>query len=51
VQQQPDLQGIQLFLAAWGYNTPKTRAEIISDRGIKLLSLEQFQQDFKQWQN
>lgn len=49
VQQQTDLQGIQLFLAAWGYNTPKARATIVGDCGIKLLSLEQFTQYFKEW--
>jgi phosphoglycolate phosphatase-like HAD superfamily hydrolase len=49
VQQQTELQGIQLFLAAWGYNTPKTRMTIAGDCGIRLLSLEQFTQDFKYW--
>lgn len=49
VQQQPDLEEIQLFLADWGYNTPKVRETIVGDRRIKLLSLEEFKQDFKHW--
>lgn len=49
VQQQPELQGIKLYLAAWGYNTQQVRDSISSDSRIKLLSLEQFQQDFSAW--
>ncbi len=42
VQQQPDLQGIKLFLASWGYNTEQTRLNVTSSQGIKLLSLSEF---------
>lgn len=45
VQQQPDLQEIQLFLADWGYNTEKTRASLSSTTTIKLLSLNEFTSD------
>ena len=49
VQQQTDLETMQLFLADWGYNTPKTRATIAGDRRIRLLSLKEFRQDFQYW--
>ena len=49
VQQQPDLQGVELYLAAWGYNTQQARESISGDRSIQLLSLEQFNQDFSAW--
>jgi phosphoglycolate phosphatase-like HAD superfamily hydrolase len=49
VQQQPDLEGVQLFLADWGYNTRKMRESIANDHKIQLLSLEKFTQDFKGW--
>ncbi len=42
VKQQPDLLGIKLFLADWGYNTEKTRASLSSTTRIKLLSLKEF---------
>lgn len=50
VQQQTDLQGVQLYLATWGYNTQKTRDYLQDNPSIKLLSLERFTQDFSQWQ-
>ncbi|MBR8828166.1 MAG: HAD family hydrolase [Gomphosphaeria aponina SAG 52.96 = DSM 107014] len=49
VQQQPDLPGMGLYLAAWGYNTQQTRDSVSYDESIKLLSLEQFNQDFAAW--
>ncbi|MGK7874094.1 MAG: HAD family hydrolase [Xenococcaceae cyanobacterium] len=49
VQQQPDLQEVQLYLADWGYNTQQARESISYDRRIQLLSLEQFNQDFSAW--
>ena len=49
VQQQPDLQKVQLFLADWGYNTQKERSAIDTNKNLKLLSLEQFSQDFSAW--
>jgi phosphoglycolate phosphatase-like HAD superfamily hydrolase len=49
VQQQPDLQGVKLYLANWGYNTKKIRDSLKNNPSIKLLSLEEFTQDFNQW--
>ena len=49
VQQQPDLQTVNLFLADWGYNTEKDRSSIEKNKEIKLLSLTQFKQDFSTW--
>ncbi len=49
VQQQPDLQSVQLFLADWGYNTESEREAARYDPNIQILSLEQFQQDFTAW--
>ena len=49
VQQQPDLQTVQLFLADWGYNTQKERSSIDTNKKIKLLSLQKFSQDFSAW--
>lgn len=49
VEQQPDLEGVGLFLASWGYNTPSIRASIQDNPKIQLLSLEQFWEDFAQW--
>ncbi len=49
VQKQNTLQGIKLYLADWGYNTPKTRAFLEGQSTIKCLSLDQFCQDFPQW--
>lgn len=49
VQQQSDLATVQLYLAAWGYNTPQTRNSIGVEERIKLLSLSQFVQDFSMW--
>jgi phosphoglycolate phosphatase-like HAD superfamily hydrolase len=49
VQQQPDLQGVSLYLAAWGYNTQPMRDSILDNPTIHLLSLEQFNQDFRVW--
>ncbi|MGH2413901.1 MAG: HAD family hydrolase [Microcystaceae cyanobacterium] len=49
VQQQPDLKGVKLYLAAWGYNTQQIRDSISGDQNICLLSLQQFNQDFPVW--
>jgi len=46
VQQQPDLQEVQLFLADWGYNTQSERDAAQQIPGIKLISLANFTQDF-----
>ena len=42
VAQQPDLQGIRLFLADWGYNIERDRQSVKEHSQIKLLSLEDF---------
>jgi phosphoglycolate phosphatase-like HAD superfamily hydrolase len=49
VQQQSDLQQVHLFLADWGYNRSSDRNLAQRDRHIKLLSLQQFRQDFSAW--
>lgn len=49
VQQQPDLQNIKLYLADWGYNTQQMRESMRNNSTIRLLSLEQFNQDFSSW--
>lgn len=50
VKQQPDLAGIKLFLADWGYNTETEKASAKEDSELTLLSLSQFAQDFLLWQ-
>jgi phosphoglycolate phosphatase-like HAD superfamily hydrolase len=42
VAQEKDLEGMGLFLAAWGYNTEATRNSLQNHPQIRLLSLEQF---------
>ncbi|MGB3694570.1 MAG: HAD hydrolase-like protein [Spirulinaceae cyanobacterium] len=42
VAKQPDLKGIQLFLADWGYNTELSHQSIQDNPQINLLSLNQF---------
>ncbi|MBV9387352.1 MAG: HAD hydrolase-like protein [Chroococcidiopsidaceae cyanobacterium CP_BM_ER_R8_30] len=49
VQQQPDLDAVQLFLADWGYNTQKEREAVRQTARIHLLSLSQFAQEFSGW--
>jgi phosphoglycolate phosphatase-like HAD superfamily hydrolase len=44
-----DLDDVGLFLAAWGYNTPETRASVRGDRRIRLLELAQFRQGLAAW--
>jgi phosphoglycolate phosphatase-like HAD superfamily hydrolase len=48
IRQQPDLAGIGLFLADWGYNTPRDR-QVSARESVKLLSLAQFSQPFSTW--
>ncbi len=45
VAQQPDLEGVQLFLADWGYNTKLSRQSVQDNPRISLLSLNQFVQN------
>ena len=44
-----DLADVGLFLAAWGYNTPQTRASVPGAGRIRLLALEQFRQGLTAW--
>jgi phosphoglycolate phosphatase-like HAD superfamily hydrolase len=45
VRLQPDLQGVQLYLADWGYNTRQTRDSLKETQEIELLSLQEFLRD------
>ncbi|MDY7020019.1 MAG: HAD family hydrolase [Cyanobacteriota bacterium] len=49
VQEQPDLGDIDLFLADWGYNTQAERDSITNYPRIKLLSINQFTDNFWAW--
>lgn len=51
VKQQPDLQEVSLFLAAWGYNSEDTRNSLSNYPDIQLLSLQQFCEIFKYFFN
>ena len=49
VKRDRTLDGVRLFLAAWGYNTPEEREVARRDERIVLLSLAQFGSDFAAW--
>lgn len=49
VKQQFDLENVQLFLADWGYNTQPEREAGKNDNRIRVISLDQFSQDFSHW--
>lgn len=49
IETQADLQAVRLFLADWGYNTPGDRNDAKADPNIRLLSLQEFAQDFSSW--
>jgi phosphoglycolate phosphatase-like HAD superfamily hydrolase len=49
VKQQSDLENVQLFLADWGYNAQPEREAGKNDDRIRLISLDQFSQDFSHW--
>lgn len=49
IQPQPELAGVALFLADWGYNTPAERLFAEQNPNLHLLSLHQFNQDFSAW--
>jgi phosphoglycolate phosphatase-like HAD superfamily hydrolase len=49
VKKQDNLKGVGLYLADWGYNTQQTRDSLVEHPEIKLLSLDQFSQDFFAW--
>ena len=49
VKRTPGLDGVELFLASWGYNTERDREAARRDDRIAPLSLEQFAGDFAGW--
>lgn len=49
VKQQPNLEGVKLFLADWGYNTQSEKDTAQNDQRIQLLSLINFTKDFAEW--
>jgi hypothetical protein len=44
-----DLADVGLFLAAWGYNTPQTRAAAQGDERVRPLTLDQFRKGLCAW--
>jgi len=49
VKGTPGLDDVGLFLAGWGYNTPRDREVARRDDRIVLLALERFALDFADW--
>ena len=49
VQEFSGLETVSLFLADWGYNTTRSRSIARENPKIKVLTLEQFNQDFSLW--
>jgi phosphoglycolate phosphatase-like HAD superfamily hydrolase len=49
VQKYGELAEVGLYLANWGYNTAAERQEADEDDLIRVLSIEQFSQDFSVW--
>ena len=49
VRSHPDLHDVRLFLAAWGYNTPRTREAARIAPRIDLLTLAEFTGPFSRW--
>lgn len=49
VTTHPDLGDVGLYLAAWGYNTPETRAAARASKRVRLLELDQFRRGFSGW--
>jgi len=49
VTTHPDLEDVELFLAAWGYNTPRTRAAALASRRVHLLELDRFRRGLGAW--
>ena len=50
VANQPDLSGVELFLADWGYNLENDRQIARASDRLQLLTLEQFCSTLKDWQ-
>ncbi len=49
IQKRPELAGVELFLADWGYNTDRDRAQAATDPGMHLISLSHFTSNFSTW--
>lgn len=49
VTTHPDLAEVGLYLAAWGYNTPRTRAAAKASDRVRLLELDQFRRGLAAW--
>ena len=49
VTTHPDLEGVGLFLATWGYNTPRTRESVRGDGRVRALSLVAFRAGLAAW--
>jgi hypothetical protein len=49
VAAHPDLADVGLYLAAWGYNTTKTRAAAAVTSRVRLLELDQFRRGLDGW--
>jgi len=49
VTTHPDLTDVRLFLAAWGYNTPRARTAARGDGRVRLLELDQFRRGVSSW--
>ena len=49
VENQPDLSGVQLFLADWGYNLERDRQVARDSDRVRVLRLEQFCSSLKEW--
>lgn len=49
VTTHPDLAGVGLFLAAWGYNTSAARSAARDDPRVRLLDLDRFRRGLAAW--
>ena len=49
ITKKQELNTVQLFLADWGYNTPRDRDQTVNDSRVQLISLDQFAGDFTGW--
>lgn len=49
IKDNQNLQGMGLYLAAWGYNTYQVRESLKNQSRIQLLTLDQFTQGFIAW--
>lgn len=49
VTTHPDLAGVGLFLAGWGYNTAAVRAAARDDPRVRLLDLDRFRRGVAAW--